>query len=155
MGLTHRQRQTERGLEAVQSLAKFLESKNGPLTVSIHESHFSSGSHAQPDLVFGAYGIEVKRVEMFTRHHFPKKESYYAHLGHASLLHESWDGLKEWCKRNFKVPLLVVVLTWGRQAPIFVKLSQGQIDELQVQQAEKRWIQLNSWDVLLKGEIWK
>lgn len=148
---SNRALQVQRGLEAVSALAKFLESKNGNLTVSIHESKYSSGAFGKPDLVFKGYGIEVKRLQMFCKHNFYEKQ--YAHLGHFSLLHQSWEDFKCWCVLNLKTPLLVVALYYGQQKPIFVRLSKSQVDKLQSQQRHKKWISLNGWECLRQGEI--
>lgn len=154
---SYRMQQTQRGNEALEMLAKFLESKNGLLTVSIHESHYSSGIHSQPGIVFGVYGIEVKRVEMFVKNHYEKNGTQYCdgQLGQLYLSHDSWDKLKRWCAQNVKIPMLVAVLTHGRQPPIFVKLSQPQVDEMQMAQKKKIGININIVKLLLTGEIWK
>lgn len=155
MPKTYRGYQTERGIEALEMLANYLESKNGKLTVSIHETHYSSGCHGQPDIIYKEYGIEVKRVEIFSKTMFKEDEKYYIHLNNMGLSHQSWNYLKEWCKENSKIPMLVVVMTWGRQKPLFIKFSKEQIDELQKQQRHKNWIQLNAWQILSEGEILK
>jgi len=150
-----RARQTERGLEAVKMLADFLEGKDGVLTVSIHESKYSSGVNGCPDLVYDSFAIEVKRVEFLTRHKFDKGEHYWTQLGQMSLLHESWERLKQWSKNNGKTPLIVLVLTVGKQDPLFVKLTQTQIDDLQQLQRGLKWVKLSSWQALTLGEVWR
>jgi len=155
--LSYRFKQTERGNEALEMLANFLESKNGKLTVSLHESHFSAGQQGQPDIVFKEYGIEVKRVKIFSMNIYTRKEKEecHLHLNNMCLAHESWNYLKEWCKEHKKIPMLIVVLTWGKQQPLFIKFSQKQIDKLQEQQRHKKWIQLNAWKIIVQGEILK
>jgi len=146
-------KQTERGNEALNMVAEYFEKENGLLTVSMRESCFSSGSFGQPDFVFKGSGIEVKRVEFMSRSHFKEGEEFRVNMGHMSLRHQAWDSLKEWCKNNGKTPALIIVLTWGRKAPIFLKFSQEQIDKMQREQITKEWIQICSWDALLEGEL--
>jgi len=142
-------------LQAVKALAKFLESKNGGLTVSIHESQYSSGAFGQPDLVFKEYAIEVKRVQVICKHKCDSKsQKMHSFLGHFSLEHQSWTDLKAWCVKHNKTPLLVVALYYARRAPVFVVLNQCQVDELQQFQLHKRYIQLDCWRCLQQGEVW-
>lgn len=133
--------------------AEYLEKHKGPLTVSINEHNYSTGRDGNPDMIFGSYAIEVKRVEFLCKHRFQDGEMYHAFVGHMSLLHESWNWLKEWTVKNKKTLILVVVLTLGYQPPIFIKFSQDQIDALQQQQKHKAWIQLNVWDILKQGKM--
>lgn len=142
--LTYRSKQTERGNEALKLLS-----------VSLHESHFSTGRDGAPDLVYQGEGIEVKRVEFMSRARFNEGEEFRVHIGTMYLEHTSWNWLKEWCNQNNKIPSLIIVLTWGRQHPIFVKFSQEQIDKMQQEQLKNKSIHLNSWDALLQGEILK
>lgn len=148
-------KQVERGNEAVEMLRAFLESKGGLLTVSIHESKYSSGSSGYPDLIFNEYGIEVKRVELLTKNRFKNGEEFYKHIGYFKIKHESWNSLKEWCKKNGKIPIAVAVLTSGSLRPIFIKFTQKQIDLLQIEQKKKKWFGLNIIEALINGEIWK
>ena len=150
---SYRMKQTERGNEALKMLARYFEKKEGLLTVSMKESCFSSGSYGQPDLIFGKDGVEVKRVEFMSRSHFKNGEEFRIKMGHMSLKHESWNYLKEWCKKTKKEPCLIIVLTWGRNQPIFVKFTKEQVNNMQRRQSNKKWIQISSWDALLKGEI--
>lgn len=133
--------------------AEFLEKHRGILTVSINEHNYSTGRDGKPDLIFGSYAIEVKRVEFLCKHRFQDGEMFRPHIGHMSLLHESWNWLKEWTIENKKTLILVVVLTLGRQPPIFIKFNQTQIDALQQAQKNNKWIQLNVWDILQQGEM--
>lgn len=135
--------------------AKYLEEKYGHLTVSINESKYSSGSHGYPDIVFKEEGIEVKRVEFLGKHRFKDQEIFYGHLGYMSLLHQSWNWLKQWCSENKKEPSVVIVLTWANQSPLFIKFSKEQINELQREQIHKKYIQISSWNALHKGELIK
>jgi len=152
---SNRALQVQRGMEAVLALAKFLESKNGNLTVSIHESQYSSGAYGQPDLIFKKHGIEVKRVQMICRHKpYGKQKKEHINLGSFKLEHQSWADLKAWCESHSKTPLLVVAMYYARRKPIFVRLSQSQINELQKTQLHKRYIQLDCWECLRQGEIW-
>lgn len=151
--MSYRTHQTERGNEALNLFAEFLEKKGGPLSVSIREPNYSAGSWGRPDIVYRECGIEVKRVEFLCKHRFEEKQRFYAHLGHMTLLHDSWNRLKEWCKENSKVPALVIVLTWGRKPPIFIMFSQQQVDQWQQEHKGTIYIRIASWDALLQGEI--
>ena len=153
--MTYRAEQTERGNEALQFLADFLETKGGLFSVSMKETKYSMGVWGSPDLVFRDEGIEVKRVEFMARSRFNKGEEFRLHIGHVGLKHQFWNDLKKWCEGNKKIPALVIVLTWGKHPPIFVKFSKDQVDEMQRQQIKNQWIHLSSWDALLQGEILK
>ena len=145
----------ELGKQAVKALAKFLESKNGELVVSIHESQYSAGSFGQPDLVFKEYGIEVKRIQFVCKHKpYGRQKKPHINLGSFKLEHRSWTDLKAWCAQHGKTPLLVVALHYQRRKPIFVKLTQSQVDELQKSQLYKKYIQLDCWRCLQQGEVW-
>ena len=148
-------KQTERGLEAVEMLRAFLETKGGLLTVSVHESKYSSGSYGYPDLIFNKYGIEVKRVALLTKRKIGKGNNFYNHIGRLKFKLESWNSLKEWCKNNGKKPMLVAVLTNGGQKPIFVYFYEPEINVLKEEQKKNSWISLSFFEVLHRGEIWK
>jgi len=51
--------------------------------------------------------------------------------------------------------MLVAVLCWGRQKPIFLKLTKEQVDNFQQNQKHKKWFDINSWALLREGEIWR
>lgn len=153
--MSYRMKQTERGLEAIKMLKDFIEKNYGLLNISIHEPKYSSGKDGFPDLVFRKFGVEVKRIEILTKHRFNKRQNFYAHIGWLKIRHESWNNLKEWCFENGKTPLLVTVLTCGKLSPIFVRFTKEQIDKLQQEQQHKKWFGLNIIDILLEGEIWK
>lgn len=130
----------------------FLENHFGTLKgLSTNEKDYSTGSWSRPDVVFRQFGIEVKRVEFLTRHRIGDRDFYYAHLNNVSLLHESWDDMKTWCQKHKKKPALIVVLTCGRQDPIFVGFNQAQVDALQKEQRHKVWVQMNAWTILREG----
>lgn len=149
----YRSHQTERGNEALNLFANFLENKGGSLSVSIREPNYSAGTWGQPDIIHKEEGIEVKRVEFLCKHKFRDTKTVYAHLGHMSLLHESWNRLKKWCLENKKKPALVIVLTWGRQPPIFVKFSELEVDQKQLEQIDRMCVKITAWEALLQGEI--
>jgi len=152
---SNRAMQVQRGVEAVKALAKFLESKNGNLTVSIHEVNYSSGAFGKPDLIFKEYGIEVKRVQLCCFHKpYGRQKKPHINLGSFKLEHTSWADLKAWCAQQGKIPLLIIAIYYARRQPIFVKLSQSQVDELQKPQLHKKYIQLDCWECLRQGEIW-
>jgi len=70
--MTYRVKQTERGKDAVHSLASFLENIFGNFNLSVHESGYSRGEYGSPDIVFKEFGIEVKRIE-FLNHNVAAK----------------------------------------------------------------------------------
>ncbi len=127
--MSHRQKQARRGQEAVEMLARFLEEKHGILTVSINESGYSTGTQYTPDMVFMNYAIEVKRVELLTQ----TKEDFHAHINDLKVNSESWRGMKQFCKKQNKIPVLVVTLCWGNQQPTFIGFTQQQIDAYQIE----------------------
>lgn len=147
-----RRKQTQRGNEAIDMLVKFLEANYGQLTVSAHESKYSSGIHGQPDVVFQQYGIEVKRVEFFVKHRIPQTDECYTHLNNLSIDPASWRRLKTWCQNNRKIPIVIAVVTHGRQEPIFILFRREQIDLLATQRTSK-WIQINSWKLFHQGAL--
>lgn len=153
--MSYRMKQTERGLEAVEMLRAFLETKGGVLTVSVHETHYSSGYAGYPDLIFNEFGIEVKRVEILTKKRFNNGEKFYKNLGSLKIQHEAWNSLKEWCSDNGKKLIVVAVLTCGSLRPLFVKFTREQIDKFQQEQKRKKWIRFNFIEVLREGEIWR
>lgn len=125
-----RQTQTERGIEAVKMLADFLEKKSNLFNVSIFESGYSVGVHHYPDLVFRQFGVEVKRIEFLVKTRLKKSEDSRASLNNLKIYTASWDGLKDHCSKSNLVPILVAVVTLGRQPPIFVGFSSAQVDEM-------------------------
>jgi len=141
-----RQEQTKRGLEGIKMLKSFFEVNDIPFSPS-------SGSYDNPDIISKPFGIEVKRVEFLCKHRFNKRENFYIHLGDIKLCHESWNGLKEWCKKKGYIPLLIIVLTFKRQKPIFVRFTRKQIDSLQKEQLNNKWIKINAWNILIDGKI--
>lgn len=95
MTLAYRVKQTERRNETLKMFAGFLEINGGSLIVSIHESHYSSGTQRQPDIVYKEFGIEVKRVEFLSRARFNKGDNFRLNIGTMSLNRDSWKWLNE------------------------------------------------------------
>jgi hypothetical protein len=121
--------QYELGYEGVQLLAKFLESRTGILTVSVNESQYSAGNMFFPDCVFLNYGLEVKRSQFLTRSNFKRGQQFRAALSAIHINNCGWHYLKEYCSNNGKLLRLVTVLTWANQEPIFIGLSEPQVDK--------------------------
>lgn len=146
--------QTQRGKEALQMFVDFLEKHFGTLQgLSVNEKNYSTGSWSRPDVIFRQFAFEIKRAEFMAKARINDKDFYYAHLNNLSVLHESWNNLKTWCRLNHKQPALIVVLTCGRQPPMFVGFNQAQVNALQEAQRHKKWFQLNAWGILREGII--
>lgn len=147
--------QVQRGLEGLHIVSDFLEQHKGILTVSINEHNYSTGQWGRPDLVFGPIAIEVKRVEFLTKKRFGNESEMYAQMGYVSILHKSWDDLKAWAKVHHKQVMLIVVLTFRKDAPILVGFTQAQIDDFQTKQKHLKWMKVRAWDLLRQGTILK
>jgi len=131
--LSYRQKQAKRGQQAVEMLAAFLEQQHGILTVSINESGYSTGQQYIPDMIFMNYAIEVKRIEFLTTTKSKSKDDMYTvHINDLKVNSESWLGMQKFCKLHKKIPVLVAVLTWGRQPPLFIGFTKQQIDAYQL-----------------------
>jgi hypothetical protein len=123
-----RRKQTERGNEAVHLFGNFLENVFGELNISIHEQAYSVGMNGCPDIVFREFGIEVKRVEFLAKHRYRKTEDYHSCQNQLKINSFEWDLQKDWCTKNKKKHVLVVVFAWGKTDPIFVGFLEEQID---------------------------
>lgn len=163
----HRQTQTARGIEAVQMLADFLEKHAGVLNVSVFEKGYSVGVHHCPDLVFRQYGVEVKRIELLCRTRIKGSESSRLALNNLKIYTASWAGIKCHCVDLKLIPVLIAVVTFGKQPPIFVGFTADQIDEMEriyqhrhsphgggvARESLGYWFGVNSFAVLREGTI--
>jgi hypothetical protein len=132
-----RREQYERGYEGVQMLAKFLESHTGVLTVSVNEAQYSQGNMFFPDLVFLNYGAEVKRAELLTSNRFSKGQQFRGSLGSIHINNCGWHNLKAYCRKTSKELVLITVLTFGKQDPLFIGIEPEQVD-VYISEFEKR-----------------
>jgi hypothetical protein len=83
-------------------------------------------------MIFMQYAIEAKRLEMVTAVNQPKRGDYRTALNWLKVNSDSWEHLKEFCKIHKKIPILIIILTWGNQEPIFIGFTEQQIDHYQV-----------------------
>jgi len=130
--MSHFKQNPLRGQQGVAMLTKFLEQQHCILSVSKSESNYSAGTQYTPDMIFMQYAIEAKRLEMVTSVNQPKRGDFRTALNWLKVNSDSWVHLKEFCVKNKKIPILIVILTWGKQEPIFIAFTEQQIDHYQI-----------------------
>jgi len=122
-----------RGQEGVDMLRQFLEKQFGIMSLSINEPNYSTGTQYAPDMVFMNYAIEVKRLEMMSAKRQQKKQDYLTSLNNLKVNSDSWEQLKAFALKRKKIPILIIVLTWGNQEPIFIGFNKNQIESYKEQ----------------------